>query len=60
MFAVANIHERHVCKSYTDSDIVKMEEQATLWEKFTESNFDLLTAAKGWTKNDYAMKRGFL
>ena len=30
---VANIGERHVCKSYTDLDIVKMEEQAAFGEK---------------------------
>ena len=29
-FAVANIDERLVCKIYTDSDIVNMEEPVTL------------------------------
>ena len=29
-FAVAGIYKRFVCKSYTDSDIVKMEKQTTL------------------------------
>ena len=40
-FVVVNIDERLVCKSYTASDIVKMEEQATLNEKFAENHFDL-------------------
>ena len=33
-FAVADINKRLVCKSYTDLDIVKIEEQATLDGKF--------------------------
>ena len=40
-FAVAVTDKRHVCKSHTDSDIVKMEEQATFGDKFTANDFDL-------------------
>ena len=49
-FAVAGINKRLVCKCFTASNIVKMEEQATLGEKFGENDFDLCTAIKGWTK----------
>ena len=35
-FAVVDIHEKaYICKSYTDSDIVKIDEQASFDEKFT-------------------------
>ena len=40
-FAVVRIDKRLVCKSYADSDIMKMEEQMTLTEKFNDNDFDL-------------------
>ena len=39
--AVARADKRLVCKSYTDSDNVKLEEQATLSGMFSENDFDL-------------------
>ena len=36
-FAIAGIDKRFVCESDMDSDIVIMEEQATLSEKFSEN-----------------------
>ena len=62
-FAVAGINKRLVCKSYTDSNIVKTEEQLTLSENFSENEFYFKTTAKGWTKitiADYSLKIGFL
>ena len=37
-FAVICINGKQICKSYTDSDIIKMEEQGTISEKCTESD----------------------
>ena len=40
-FADANTNIRLICMSYcTDSDIVQMEEQMKLSEKFNENDFD--------------------
>ena len=39
MFVIAQIDTIFVFKRCTDSDIVKMEEHATMSEKFTKYNF---------------------
>ena len=49
---LAQVCSQKTCsRSYTDSDIVKLEEQMTLSEKFTESDFDLGNCYERLNKN---------
>ena len=61
-YAVVDIHERPVCESYTDSEIVKMEQEVKLCEKYTKIVVTCelqLKAGRKITIADHGLKREF-